>query len=61
MESGSESTSNKQTQTRRGFGYAVIYGLGALIGAALTIPAALYLLSLPQKCASSRIGLKPAT
>jgi menaquinol-cytochrome c reductase iron-sulfur subunit len=48
MEDRIESTPESQTQTRRGFGYAVIYGLGALIGAALTIPAALYLF-LPPK------------
>lgn len=34
--------------TRRGFVSAVIYGLGALIGAALSVPAAIYLL-LPPK------------
>ena len=48
MENSSETTPESQTQTRRGFGYAVIYGLGALIGAALAVPAALYLL-LPPK------------
>jgi menaquinol-cytochrome c reductase iron-sulfur subunit len=48
MENSSESTLESQTQTRRGFGYAVIYGLGALIGAALAIPATLYLF-LPPK------------
>lgn len=48
MENSSETTPEVETQTRRGFGYAVIYGLGALIGAALAIPAALYLF-LPPK------------
>lgn len=48
MESDRESMPESQGQTRRGFGYAVIYGLGALTGAALAIPAALYLL-LPPK------------
>lgn len=37
-----------QGSTRRGFCCAVIYGLGALIGAALAIPAALYLLLPPR-------------
>jgi menaquinol-cytochrome c reductase iron-sulfur subunit len=48
MENNRELTPESQTQTRRGFGYAVIYGLGALIGAALALPAALYLF-LPPK------------
>jgi menaquinol-cytochrome c reductase iron-sulfur subunit len=48
MEQRSETKQKDQTQSRRGFGYAVIYGLGALIGAALAIPAALYLF-LPPK------------
>ena len=48
MENSSETTPAGQTQSRRGFGYAVIYGLGAVIGAALAVPAALYLL-LPTK------------
>jgi menaquinol-cytochrome c reductase iron-sulfur subunit len=48
MEKSSEATAGEQKPSRRGFGYAVIYGLGALIGAALAIPAALYLF-LPPK------------
>lgn len=48
MEKASKSAPGDQTQSRRGFGYAVIYGLGALIGAALAIPTALYLF-LPPK------------
>jgi len=48
MEKISESTPGDQMPSRRGFGYAVIYGLGALIGSALAIPAALYLF-LPPK------------
>jgi menaquinol-cytochrome c reductase iron-sulfur subunit len=48
MENSSETTPADRTQTRRGFGYAVIYGLGALIGAALAIPAAIYVF-LPPK------------
>src|SRR5579862_4881466 len=48
MENRKESPPETPTQTRRGFGYAVIYGLGALIGAALAIPAALYLLIPPK-------------
>ena len=48
MKKASEPALGDQTQTRRGFGYAVIYGLGALIGAALAIPAARYLF-LPPK------------
>jgi menaquinol-cytochrome c reductase iron-sulfur subunit len=48
MEKSSETAPGGPVQSRRGFGYAVIYGLGALIGAALAIPAALYLL-LPPK------------
>jgi len=48
MEKSSGTTPGDQTQSRRGFGYAVIYGLGASIGAALAIPAALYLF-LPPK------------
>ena len=48
MENTSELSPDGQTQTRRGFGYAVIYGLGALIGAALALPAAIYLL-IPSK------------
>jgi menaquinol-cytochrome c reductase iron-sulfur subunit len=48
LENSKESASENQQQTRRGFGYAVIYGLGALIGAALAIPAALYLLIPPK-------------
>jgi menaquinol-cytochrome c reductase iron-sulfur subunit len=48
MGTSSENTPDNQTQTRRGFGYAVIYGLGALIGAALAIPAALYLFIPPK-------------
>ena len=48
MENSSGTTPADQAQTRRGFGYAVIYGLGALIGAALAIPAALYVF-LPPK------------
>ena len=48
MEKSSEPAPTEQASSRRGFGYAVIYGLGALIGAALTVPAALYLL-LPPK------------
>src|SRR5579872_2042795 len=48
MGTTSETASTDKTQTRRGFGYAVIYGLGALMGAALAIPAALYLF-LPPK------------
>jgi hypothetical protein len=48
LENSKEMLPESQTQTRRGFGYAVIYGLGALIGAALALPAALYLL-LPPK------------
>ncbi len=43
-----ETAPGDQQPTRRGFVYAVIYGLGALIGAALAIPAAIYLL-LPPK------------
>ena len=35
--------------TRRGFAYAVIYGLGALMGAALAIPSALYLFLPPKR------------
>jgi menaquinol-cytochrome c reductase iron-sulfur subunit len=66
MESGIESTREGQGQTRRGFGYAVIYGLGAVMSAALAIPAALYLL-LPPKLrkqqdwveAGDVSGLKP--
>lgn len=48
MENSSEPAVESPTQSRRGFGYAVIYGLGALISAALAVPAALYLL-LPPK------------
>jgi menaquinol-cytochrome c reductase iron-sulfur subunit len=48
MENRSEAVPGDQTSTRRGFVYAVIYGLGALMSAALAIPAALYLL-LPPK------------
>ena len=48
MEKSSETTQGEQVQSRRGFGYAVIYALGGLIGAALAIPAALYLF-LPPK------------
>jgi menaquinol-cytochrome c reductase iron-sulfur subunit len=48
MENSSEPAPESPTQSRRGFGYAVSYGLGALISAALAIPAALYLL-LPPK------------
>ena len=64
----SEPTPQNPGQTRRGFGYAVIYGLGALIGAALTIPAALYLLVPPKKRkeqdwvdAGDVTGLKPGS
>jgi menaquinol-cytochrome c reductase iron-sulfur subunit len=53
VENGSESTSGEPTPSRRGFAYAVIYGLGALIGAALAIPAALYLF-LPPKTAKEQ-------
>jgi menaquinol-cytochrome c reductase iron-sulfur subunit len=48
MDNISETAPEGQTQTRRGFAYEVIYGLGALIGAALAIPAALYLLIPPK-------------
>jgi hypothetical protein len=48
MENSSGTTLGDQTQSRRGFGYAVIYGLGALMGSALAIPAALYVF-LPPK------------
>jgi len=48
MEKNSKPAPVDQMQSRRGFGYAVIYGLGALIGAALAVPAALYLF-LPPK------------
>jgi menaquinol-cytochrome c reductase iron-sulfur subunit len=48
MENRSETAPREQPPSRRGFVYAVIYGLGALIGAALAIPGALYLL-LPPK------------
>jgi menaquinol-cytochrome c reductase iron-sulfur subunit len=48
MEKNSESAPEKSAPNRRVFGYAVIYGLGALIGAAMAIPAALYIF-LPPK------------
>lgn len=48
MEKSTENASGELAPSRRVFGYAVIYGLGALIGAALAIPAALYLF-LPPK------------
>jgi menaquinol-cytochrome c reductase iron-sulfur subunit len=48
MEKGSEPAPEGLTQSRRGFGYTLIYGLGAIITAALGIPAALYLF-LPSK------------
>jgi len=48
MEKNSGTTPGPEMPNRRGFGYAVIYALGALIGAALSIPAALYLF-LPPK------------
>jgi menaquinol-cytochrome c reductase iron-sulfur subunit len=48
MEKSRETTPAEPTPGRRSFGYAVIYGLGALMGAALAIPAALYLF-LPPK------------
>jgi menaquinol-cytochrome c reductase iron-sulfur subunit len=44
METPNDAALGEEKPTRRGFAYAVIYGLGGLIGAALTIPAALYLL-----------------
>ena len=68
MENSKEAPPESQSQTRRGFGYAVIYGLGALIGAALAVPAALYLLIPPKKRkqdawvdAGSLSGLQPGT
>jgi menaquinol-cytochrome c reductase iron-sulfur subunit len=39
---------NSENSTRRGFYVAAIQGLGALIGAALAIPAAVYLLFKPK-------------
>ena len=48
MENSSEPTPRNGAPSRRVFGYAAIYGLGALIGAAMAIPAALYLF-LPPK------------
>lgn len=48
MENTSATAPEDHPPTRRGFVYAVIYGLGALIGAALAVPAALYLF-LPTK------------
>ena len=48
MENSNAAPPENQQQTRRGFGYAVIYGLGAIISAALALPAALYML-LPPK------------
>ena len=48
MEKSSETAPGAEKPSRRGFGYAVIYGLGALMGAALAIPGALYLF-LPPK------------
>ena len=56
MENSSETTSRAQLPTRRGFAYAVIYGLGALIGAALAIPAALYLLLPPKTRKAAILG-----
>jgi menaquinol-cytochrome c reductase iron-sulfur subunit len=48
METNGGIVEENQRPTRRGFGYAVIYGLGALIGAALAVPAAIYLLIPPK-------------
>lgn len=48
MEESTETAAGGVKPTRRGFVYAALYGLGALIGAALAIPATLYLF-LPPK------------
>jgi menaquinol-cytochrome c reductase iron-sulfur subunit len=48
MEKGSDTAPGPELPSRRSFGYAVIYALGALIGAALSIPAALYLFLPPR-------------
>ncbi len=48
MEKSSEPAPEGLIPSRRRFGYTLIYGLGAIISAALAIPAALYLF-LPSK------------
>ena len=48
MENRNEPAPAEETPSRRSFGYAIIYGLGALISAALAVPATLYLLVPPK-------------